>query len=93
MSAPDFEGLGRFLLYQTEDGESRVEVLFEDGSVWLTQQGLATLYQVTKQSVSYHLNNIFRDSELLKARVVKDSLTTAADGKRYRARLLMEIVG
>ena len=76
--------LGEILFYQTEEGQSRIEVRLEDGTVWLTQTALLRLYQTTKQNVSLHIRNIFRDGELSSSRVVKDSLTTAADGKQYR---------
>jgi hypothetical protein len=54
--------------------------------VWLTQQQMAELFMTTKQNISLHVGNIFKDSELAKDSVVKESLTTAADNKQYRTK-------
>lgn len=72
-----------FLLYQTEDGKTRIEVRLENESVWLSQQVMADLFQTTKQNISLHLKNIFQTGELVENRVVKEYLTTASDGKKY----------
>lgn len=72
-----------FLLYQTEDGQTRIEVRLENESVWLNQLTMAALFQVSKQNISLHLKNIFIEGELAESRVVKEYLTTAADGKAY----------
>ncbi|MCU1257450.1 MAG: putative DNA-binding protein, partial [Bryobacterales bacterium] len=69
------------ILYNTEDGAARIRLRFADGSVWLTQAEIAELFQTTKQNVSLHLKNVFDDGELTEEAVVKESLTTAADGK------------
>jgi hypothetical protein len=71
------------ILYQTEDGRSRIEVRLENETVWLTQQLIAELFQTTKQNVGQHLKNIFAEGELQQDSVVKKSFTTAADGKQY----------
>jgi hypothetical protein len=71
------------VLYQTEDGRTRVQCRFENETVWLTQQHMAELFQTSKQNVSLHIHNIFADGELHEDSVVKESLTTAADGKKY----------
>ena len=75
------------ILYQTEDGGSRIQVLMEGETVWLSQALMAELYQTTKQNVSLHLRNIFKESELFEDSVVKYSLTTAADGKNYKVKV------
>lgn len=75
-----------FILYRTEDGRTRVEVRLADETVWMTQAAMAELYQGTKQNISLHLKNIFTEGELSANRVVKEYLTTAADGKRYRTK-------
>lgn len=72
------------ILYASDDGEVRLNLRTEDGSVWLTQADIAELFQTSKQNVSLHAKNIFSDNELSEDSVVKESLTTAADGKRYR---------
>lgn len=74
----------RILFYQSEDGTSRIEVRLEEGTVWLTQALIAELYQTTKQNVSLHIRNILEDGEMVEGSVVKEYLTTAADGKNYR---------
>lgn len=76
----------QFLIYQTEGGQTRLEVRLEDESVWLSQKMMAELFQTSKQNISLHLNNIFSEQELEEHSVVKDFLTTAADGKRYRTK-------
>jgi len=74
------------LLYQTDDGETRIEVRLQDETVWMTQAAMAELFQTTKQNVSLHLNNIQEEGELVEDQVVKEYLTTASDGKRYRTK-------
>lgn len=74
------------ILYQTEDGQTKIEVRLEYETVWLSQQLMADLFQNTKQNISLHLKNIFADGELSEERVVKEYLTTAADGKNYRTK-------
>ena len=72
------------MLYQIADGLSRIEVRLENETVWLTQNQMAELFQTTKQNISLHIRNIFDEQELSADSVVKDSLTTAADGKNYQ---------
>jgi hypothetical protein len=72
---------GQFLVYQTEDGKLKIDVRFEGETVWLTQQHMAELFQTTKQNIGQHLKSIFAEGELVLDSVVKDSFTTAADGK------------
>ncbi|MBW2096659.1 MAG: virulence RhuM family protein [Deltaproteobacteria bacterium] len=76
----------QLLLYRTEDGRTRIEVRLQEESVWLNQSAMAELFQSTKQNISLHLKNIFNEGELEENRVVKEYLTTAADGKNYRAK-------
>lgn len=71
------------VVYQSKDGIVRLDVQLSDETVWLTQQQMMLLFETTKQNVSLHINNIFREGELDKISVVKDCLTTAADGKNY----------
>jgi len=76
----------QILLYQTEDGRSRIEVRLEDETVWLSQNLMAELFQTTKQNISLHIHNIFKEGELDQHPVVKEYLTTASDPKRYKTR-------
>ena len=71
------------VMYQPDE-TIRLEVRVENDTVWLTQQQMADLFLTTKQNVSLHINNIFREDELTESSVVKESLTTAKDGKRYK---------
>ena len=71
------------LLYQTEDGQTKIDVRIENETVWLAQKQMVKLFQTTKQNVSLHIRNIFKEGELEENSVVKESLTTAADGKNY----------
>src|ERR1035437_5559276 len=75
------------ILYQTEDAQTRLQVRLEGETVWLTQAQMAELFQTTKQNVSLHIQNIFEESELAEISVVKESLTTAADGKNYGTKI------
>ncbi len=70
----------QFLLYQTEDGQTRIEVRLQDETVWLSQTAMTELFQTTKQNVSLHLKNIFAEGELETDRVVKEYLTTGIFG-------------
>lgn len=73
-----------FLIYQTPSGITKVDVRVEDETVWLSQQQMAELFQTTKQNISLHIKNIYEEGELVEGSVVKEYLTTAADGKKYR---------
>ena len=75
------------ILYTSEDGKSQIQLRADEQTVWLTQMEMAELFSATKQNISLHLKNVFGDGELREDSVVKDSLTTAADGKGYQTRL------
>jgi len=79
--------MSELILYQTEDGKTRVQLRVVEGSVWLSQAEIAELFATTKQNVSLHTANVLKEGELTANAVVKDSLTTAADGKNYRTKL------
>jgi len=72
------------LIYQSEDGLTKIETSFEGETVWLTQAQLAELYGTTRANVTMHIKNIFTEEELRKDSVCKEFLHTAADGKDYR---------
>jgi len=75
------------IIYTSDDGNTRINLRVEANSIWLSQLEIAELFQTTKQNVSLHAKNIFEEGELSADSVVKDSLTTAADGKNYRTQL------
>lgn len=74
---------GEILIYQTDNGQTNIEVKIEDDTVWLTQQQLTELYQCSKSNISEHIKHIFEEGELDKDSVVRKFRTTAADGKSY----------
>lgn len=79
--------MSELILYTTEDGQSKIQLRAELSTVWLTQLEMAELFSATKQNISLHLKNLFADGELNEQSVVKDSLTTASDGKNYHTKL------
>ena len=76
---------GQFLLYTAPDGAVKVNVLFKDETVWLTQKALAELFGVKVPAINKHLKNIFESGELREGSVGSILETTAADGKNYRS--------
>jgi len=73
----------QIIIYEDDDGESRIEVRLEGETVWLTQAQLVDLYQSSKSNVSEHIKHIFEEGELVKDSVVRNFRTTAVDGKDY----------
>jgi hypothetical protein len=78
------EKAGEIILYQTEDGATRIEVQLVNETVWLTQAQMADLFQKDKRTISEHIRNIFAEGELNEDSVVRKFRTTAADGKEYQ---------
>ena len=72
----------RFLIYQAENGVIKIDVRFEEETVWLTQQHLAELFQTTVPNISMHLRNIFEEGELRQEATVKNFLTVRQEGTR-----------
>jgi len=70
------------LLYQTEDGQTKVEVRMENETVWLTQAQMVELFQTTKQNISLHIKNIYEEGELHEVSTVKEYLTVQKEGTR-----------
>ncbi|MFA5454991.1 MAG: virulence RhuM family protein [Sulfurimonas sp.] len=70
------------LIYQTEDGKTKLDVKLENETLWLTQNQLAELFNVTKQNISLHIQNIYEENELDKNSTVKDYLTVQKEGSR-----------
>ncbi len=71
------------IIYQTEDGSTKIDVKIQDETVWLTQAQLCDLYQTSKSNISEHIKYIFEEGELEENAVVRKFRTTAADGKKY----------
>ena len=75
-----------FLLYVAEDGQTRIDVRLQDDTVWLNQLQLADLFQTTKQNISLHIKNVFKEGELEPGATVKDYLTVQTEGRRTVSR-------
>ena len=75
-----------FLTFAYQQGGDGVEVRIEEGTVWLSQKGLAGLFQTTPENIGMHFKNIFADEELHDDSVTKKFLATAADGKNYQTK-------
>ena len=72
----------KIVIYQTEDGRTQLDVKLENETVWLTQAQMTELFQTTKQNISLHINNIFKERELDSKATVKEYLTVQHEGKR-----------
>jgi len=70
----------------TGSAEKSVEMRYEDENIWLTQKMMATLYDVSVPAINQHLKRIFADNELTESAVIKQYLSTAADGKNYQVK-------
>ena len=83
MSAGSEPSGGEMLLYRSSDGDVRVECLFRDETIWLTQKAIAALFGAERSVVTKHLGNIFKEGELVEESVCAKFAHTAADGKNY----------
>jgi hypothetical protein len=79
----DLPQKSQLVIYRAENGAIKIDVRFENETAWLTQAQIAELFQTTIPNVSMHLRNVFAEGELQADSVVKEFLTTAADGKNY----------
>jgi hypothetical protein len=84
MSAPDPAPQSSLILYQTEDGRTRLEVRLQNETVWLSLNQMADLFQRDKSVISRHIKNLFDEGELVRSSVVAEFATTATDGKTYQ---------
>ncbi len=73
---------GEFLIYQTEDGQSRLQVRMEGETVWLSQRDMADLFQTTPQNVTMHIASLYEEGELVEAATCKDYLQVRSEGER-----------
>ena len=78
----DMEEKDEMLIYRSEDGNIKVDVLFTDETVWLTQKRMAELFQTTPQNITLHLKNIFEEGELQEDATCKDFLQVQQEGNR-----------
>lgn len=71
------------IIYNTDDGKAKVILYADDGNIWMNQNQMAELFATSTPNISIHISNILKENELSRDSVVKYSLTTAADGKKY----------
>lgn len=76
------ENRSQIIIYQTESEETKLDVRFQDETVWLTQKLMAELFQTTIPNINMHLKNIFEEGELKEERTIKDFLIVQKEGKR-----------
>ena len=76
--------MNELVLFEALDGSVKLNVPVAEETVWLTQAQMVQLFEVSKQNISLHINNCFKEGELDQSSVVKESLTTASDGKKYK---------
>ena len=75
------------LIYRNKDGEVVVDAIYKDETLWLTQKGMAKVFDCSTDNVGLHLKNIFKESELNENSVTEDSSVTADDGKKYKTKI------
>lgn len=73
---------GKILIYQNEKGDTKIDVYFEDDTIWMTQKNIAELYQTTPQNITLHIKNIYSDGELKEASTCKNYLQVQNEGDR-----------
>ena len=78
----------KIIIYQTDDGQTAIDVRLENETVWLSQAQMVDLFQTTKQNVSLHVNNVFKEGELEEGSTVKEYLTVQKEGKRNVGRVV-----
>ena len=71
------------IIYQTDDGLTKIDVRLDEDTVWLTQAEMVELFQSSKSNISEHIKHIFEEGELSETSVVRKFRTTAVDGKSY----------
>jgi hypothetical protein len=76
------------IFYTTSDGAVHIEVFFQDETFWLTMNRMAELFGTSKQSISYHLQNIYNENELQREATVKEILTVQNEGGREVSRMI-----
>ena len=80
------ENNSQLIIYQTESGETKLEVRLENETVWLTQKLMAELFQTTVPNINMHLKNVFEEGELDASATIKDFLIVRMEGSREVSR-------
>ena len=78
----EINNTGRILIYQTEKGDTKIDVFFEEDTIWMTQRSMCELYQVAKSSISEHISHIYEDGELEEKATVRKFRTVQMEGLR-----------
>ena len=78
----ELENTGKILIYQNEKGDTKIDVYFEEDTIWMTQRSMAELYQVTAQNITLHIKHIYQDGELDPAATCKQYLQVQTEGAR-----------
>ena len=89
MSESNIENRGEIIIYRAEDNTVQLDVRMENETVWLSQQQMVQLFNSTKQNISLHIGNIFREGELRKEATVKEYLTVQTEGNRQICRKVL----
>ena len=76
----------KMIIYTSDDGLVKIEVVLEDENVWLTQNAMAELFDTTRNNITMHIKHVFEEGELEESAVSKESLLTAEDGKNYKTK-------
>ncbi|MCX6738493.1 MAG: hypothetical protein NT098_00380 [Candidatus Parcubacteria bacterium] len=76
----------QMVIYKDQNGNVKIDVRFDGGTVWLTQNAMAELFQTTKQNISQHIKNIFEEMEMTQNATVKEFFTVQKEGKREVSR-------
>lgn len=82
----EMENTGRILIYQNEKGDTKIDVYFEEDTIWMTQRSMAELYQVTPQNITTHIKHIYEDGELDQRATCKSYLQVQMEGNRQICR-------
>ena len=79
----------QIIIYNTEDGETKIEVKMKNETVWLSQKQMAELFDKDRKTITEHIQNVFKDGELTKNSVCRKFQHTAVDGKKYNEQKLL----
>ena len=85
------EEKNNLLIYKNKDDNIIVDAIYKDETLWLTQKGMAKVFDCSIDNISLHLKNIFKDNELDEKSVVEDSSLTASDGKNYKTKIIIAV--
>lgn len=83
------ENLGKILIYQNEKGDTKIDVYFEDETIWMTQKNIANLYQVDVRTINEHIKNIYEDNELEENSTIRNFRIVRLEGNRNVTREIL----